>query len=221
MTQTKSLSSRDVLRCTSIVTALAVGLGTLTATAETILPTSYSMRNGEIGAFAYLDDSYNGSGDPTVQLSDLSGGLGDLTDGVIPDQRWSQLPSAYVGWRSVDPVIRFEFEQMAKFQQVTFYFDDTEGQGQVNAPAQIRLTDGIRTKEMNVNDTPQGGQLVVAIDNVGLTGDYVEATIMRGAAWMMLGEVQFDGEFVPEPSSFSASCLGLGVLAVIRRRRRG
>ena len=179
------------------------------------------MLNGEIGAFAYLDDSYDGNGNPTEQLSNLDSGTGDLTDGVIPDQRWNQLPTAYVGWRTVNPVIRFEFDEPMEFERVDFYFDDTVGQGQVHAPREIHLTDGVRSTEVPVTGNETPGQLLITIENTDLSGDFLEATIMRGAAWMMLSEVVFNAEVVPEPTTSTGLCLALPILfSRLRRSRR-
>lgn len=72
------------------------------AQAGQIAPVSYDMLNGETGSFTYYDETYNGSGNPQGTLSALSGGLGDLTDGVIASQNWNVAEQAangpYVGW---------------------------------------------------------------------------------------------------------------------------
>ena len=47
---------------------------------------TYSMLNGESGSQTYYDDTYGGpgsSGNPTVSGSFLSGGLGQLTNGLF------------------------------------------------------------------------------------------------------------------------------------------
>jgi hypothetical protein len=59
------------------------------------LPISYEMRNG----YGYLDQRYNGLGCATCDHSMLSGGLGELTDGVLGTVDWSGLPAVpWVGW---------------------------------------------------------------------------------------------------------------------------
>ena len=52
-----------------------------------IFATSYEMPNGggdaSGGTYNYWDGSYSGSGSTTTDAAALSGGLGDLTDGII------------------------------------------------------------------------------------------------------------------------------------------
>lgn len=57
-------------------------LGGATLSAALVPVASYSMLNGQSHTFTYFDDTYNGSGSPNVALSQLSGGTGQLTDGV-------------------------------------------------------------------------------------------------------------------------------------------
>lgn len=73
--------------------ALAFGaLGTSTCWAATLNPVSYDMQNGEeytsFGGYEYFDETYNGSGDTTAPRASLTGGVGDLTDGVIGTANW-------------------------------------------------------------------------------------------------------------------------------------
>ena len=75
------------------------------AAAGNVVPTSYDMLNGQTGSFTYWDDSYNGTGSPTTSGDLLTGGLGDLTDGVIATENWFSTPGPYVGWDSITPTI--------------------------------------------------------------------------------------------------------------------
>ncbi len=52
--------------------------------AQSIAPSAYTMPNGELGpgGLLYRDDLYKGSGDNHQDLSPLSAGLGQLTDGT-------------------------------------------------------------------------------------------------------------------------------------------
>ena len=54
-----------------------------------IYPRSYDHVNGGTGSYTYFDDSYSGKGNPAVAQSYLSGGLGELTDGVIVNGNWN------------------------------------------------------------------------------------------------------------------------------------
>ncbi len=65
------------------------------ASAQAAMPTHYNMPNGygmaSGGSFNYWDGSYSGSGDRSTDYAPLSGGLGDLTDGVIATQSWIEV----------------------------------------------------------------------------------------------------------------------------------
>src|SRR6476620_10898816 len=74
---------------------------------------TYSMQNGVSGSQTYYDDAYGGpgaSGNPNVAGSFLSGGLGQLTNGLfaaptdIFDDEW-------VGWNTIQPVITIDLGQ--------------------------------------------------------------------------------------------------------------
>ena len=74
------------MRYQTLITAALATFGAGAASATTL--TSYSMPNGNTGSYTYWDDTYSGSGDVTVSNSALSGGTGDLTDGVIAGDNW-------------------------------------------------------------------------------------------------------------------------------------
>lgn len=63
------------------------------ARAGVVVPTSYDMLNGESGYWAavgqggYWDRSYSGAGNRLQDLSPLSGGRGQLTDGRLAARR--------------------------------------------------------------------------------------------------------------------------------------
>jgi predicted outer membrane repeat protein len=57
--------------------------GSLSLSASQLTVQSYDMLNGEAHTYSYMDKTYNGSGNPTVALSPLSGGTGLLTDGTV------------------------------------------------------------------------------------------------------------------------------------------
>lgn len=190
------------------------------AVAAPIFPVSYDMPNGERGAFDYYDESYTGEGEVRVGLSPLSGGKGDLVDGVIPESGWNTDSGPFVGWVTVSPTIRFHWEQTAQVTAATFHFYDSEGAGGVSAPLEVKLSDGTRTVSFPIHDSPASGRAVVTVDGMDLQGDYLDATIEKGDGWIMLSEVTFDGQFVPEPSASLLATLALAALG-IRYRKRG
>ncbi|MCA9147902.1 MAG: PEP-CTERM sorting domain-containing protein [Planctomycetales bacterium] len=199
----------------SVLAVMAFPAATVAAP---IMPTSYVMPNGQSGAFDYFDQSYDGQGDNALKLSPLSGGLGELTDGVIPSESWNANYLPFVGWLTVNPTISFHFPQVAELDSMTLYFDDTEGQGGVEAPSTVDVTDGTNSVSRPVVDTPDRGQLVVTLDNLGLTGDQFDVTISKGDKWFMLSEVQFDGRYVPEPTGMALLTLGLAALSIVSRK---
>src|SRR5687768_17614164 len=89
-----------------IVLMLGMFVVPITTQAAPILPTSYDMLNGESGTFTYHDETYNGSGSTTTDLAPLSGGVGDLTNGIIAASNWfvtELVPNGpYVGWQTID-----------------------------------------------------------------------------------------------------------------------
>ena len=117
------------------------------ADADLIQPVSYDMLNGQASTYSYWDESYSGSGDPTENYSPLSGGLGDLTDGIIATENWYIVeapdgPGPYVGWR-IDPItITFHFEGAPTINEVTIYVDDANGEGGGQATTWCRNCNG-------------------------------------------------------------------------------
>ena len=98
-----------------------------------VAATHYDMLNGygqaHTGTYNYWDKAYTGSGNTSLEFAPLSGGLGDLTDGVIATQRWDLVENLegtgpYVGWFAMDPVITFHFAGVHSFSQVTVWHDD-------------------------------------------------------------------------------------------------
>ncbi|MFV0245924.1 MAG: VPLPA-CTERM sorting domain-containing protein [Qingshengfaniella sp.] len=153
-------------------------LASVSAHAATVQPISYSMlQGGERSGFTadrtYRDDTYSGvNTDVTtganLDIDDngyLSGGLGQLTDGIIATQNarvynegapdtYPEL-DLYVGWRLVQmgelygtgtrPTITWEFDQAYEFNSVSFYFSrsDVEHSAGVRAPSRIAINDDI------------------------------------------------------------------------------
>ncbi|WP_156797016.1 hypothetical protein [Nitrosomonas sp. Is79A3] len=53
-----------------------------------LMPDSYSMLNGNTGSYNYWDETYTGSGCVTCDNAALTGGRGDLTDGIVATDNW-------------------------------------------------------------------------------------------------------------------------------------
>lgn len=195
---------------------LATVLAGTAAASDQIMPLSYDMLNGESGTYTYWDDSYNGTGNTTQSLSPLSGGLGDLTDGVIATSNWGITPGPYVGWQSVTPVITFHFNPGALIQSIVIYADDSNGWGGVSTPGSVRVQAGAFDQVYAIPDGASGAPIAFTISGLALTSNTVALTIYDGThPWVFISEIEFYG--VPTPGT--AGVLALATLLGPRRRR--
>ena len=207
-----------------LAAAVAVIGATGMASAATVSPTSYDMPNGNTGSYNYWDDAYTGSGDNTVNGAALSGGLGDLTDGIIATRNWNFVEGPrgphgpYVGWVHVNPVITFNFDAVQSFNSMTFHFDDADGYGGVSQPGSVTVNGVNAVVPTNAGPDP----FSFTFDLSGVTTDTLSATIFRSNAWVFLSEVTFDAEMsaVPVPASLPLLAVGLGGLGLMARRKR-
>jgi hypothetical protein len=206
--------------------ALSAALLVCGAAHASLLPTSYDMPNGygvaSGGAFNYWDLNYTGSGSTMTDGAALSGGLGDLTDGFIETDNWFNVEVAagtgpYVGWRTDfdgDPTVTFHFGGTALIDSLTVYADDSDGAGGVNLPDAV-VINGI---SYDVDQGAAGTEpKILTFSNLGFSGEALDVKFVSSNAWVFVSEVTFEGSVVPEPASLAA--LGIGAIALIRRRR--
>lgn len=218
------------------VTVLAVVACTMSfAQAAPLTPVSYAMQNGDGqahgGTYNYWDQAYTGAGCTTCDGAPLSGGLGNLTDGVIAAENWFQVENSagtgpYVGWISRDvpnPSITFHFSTPIHLNAVTLYVDDADGTGGVQVPAGATVTFGALSHTATFLD-PLGAaptSFVVSVPFANAVATDVTVTLLHRDIWVFLSEVQFDGTLaaVPEPATFFLFGAGImGVLVASRRR---
>lgn len=211
----------------ALTLAALAALPSLPAAAQTVVaPVAYDMPNGygqaNSGSFNYWDKAYSGSGSTTTDFDPLSGGLGDLSDGVIASQRWDMVENLegtgpYVGWAGIDPVIDFHFAQSHTFSQVVVWHDDADGYGNVATPAAFTVTVGAASQTFQitdpVGDAPFASTLVLG---AGFTGSSLQLQVHRFDTATMLSEVQISA--VPEPASAALLAAGAGLLLALRRR---
>jgi hypothetical protein len=210
-------------QCAPIVIAMGLAAFPGAASAAPILPTSYDMLNGNTGSYNYWDESYTGLGNTTLDNAPLTGGLGDLTDGIIAPDNWNvtEAPPGngpYVGW-TIDPLITFRFAPNVSIDSITIHVDDANGFGGVSVPSSVRINGGAL---IPLADPASSAPLSFIFSGLGLTGD-VTLELIRNNSWVMLSEVEFDGTIhptqVPEPGTLALFGTVLTGIAIRLRRR--
>lgn len=203
------------MHTTSLLSAAAVLLFSSMTQAAIVTPTSYDLINGNSGSFNYWDDSYTGSGNNQQNGASLTGGLGDLTDGVIATQNWNLVEGPtgpqgpYVGWVNTNPTVNFHFGSVVNIDTITVYADDANGYGGVAAPLSIT----INGTNFSVTDPSSADPLVLTFDNLSLTTADIDITFYRRSSWVFVSEVTFENSSaVPVPAAawlFASGLLGL------------
>lgn len=203
------------------------------AYAGPVLPVAYDMPNGDGqahgGSYNYWDRGYTGIGSTTTDGAFLSGGLGDLTDGVIANQNWYLTENnagtgPYVGWLNVNPTIKFRFVGSPSISSVTLYLDDSNGAGGVNPPASINLSvDGGPALSYAVTDPASGAPFSVTLPIGQTVNNYIDVTLNRSYPWTFMSEVQFNDGSSRVPDGGATAALmagGMALLAWARRREQ-
>ncbi|OGA99067.1 MAG: hypothetical protein A3E25_04110 [Burkholderiales bacterium RIFCSPHIGHO2_12_FULL_69_20] len=217
---------------------MSVGLAALCLLSSAqagIAVSAYSMPDGVDLWGAYFDNAYNGTRSATRYLS---GGTGDLTDGVLSASvsagygAWAP----YVMWDEQSPTITFDLGSTHTVNSVMAYFKYYP-QAAVYMPGSLSLrfsSDGVnygstQLRTLSVSERVPGGndsngifELLTSPGN----GRFVELTLNNGPEnrWLALSEVVFDGtpgaaSSVPEPGSAGLLLVALAGLGWAQRRR--
>jgi len=217
--------TRAALAATVAALAVATSAG-----AAQVFATSYDTPNGDgqahSGSFNYWDLGYTGAGSTNVDGAPLTGGLGDLTNGVVAADFWFNVESAagtgpYVGWRGDfgvnDPLIIFHFAGDPLIDTISIQLDNSLTGG-VGAPTQI-LVDGVS----QAFAAPAAGTIgTVTLSGLSLSGashtiQFIQDPIF---VWTFVSEVSFFGGVVPEPATWAMLIVGFGMIGCVARRRR-
>lgn len=201
----------------AVLVACLVGGGASAA----LTPDRYSMLNGNTGSFEFWDQTYSGAGCVTCDNAALTGGKGDLTDGIIASGNWFvvEAPAGngpYVGW-TLNPTITFHWNSPVSINSVTFYLDDANGAGGVSAPGSIDI-DGVN---FAVADPAGSAPFIYQANGLSFSGTDLSIKLLRSNQWVFLSEVEFAGaQAVPEPETLALVMVGLGTMAMLTRRRK-
>lgn len=219
---------------TAIGAATSILFTATLAAAAPLSPASYEMNNGHgeasSGSFNYWDLEYSGSGATNVDNAPLSGGVGNLTDGVITTSNFFDIENdmgtgPYVGWRTTvlpDISITFLFAGPVDIDTIRIHADDSGGAGGVNLPSDVTFTWGGGSATIPVVDPDASlAPSWLEFSQLGITS-VSSVTVQLGYLneWVFVDEVEFDGAEVPEAPTSALLALGLLGVGVARRRRQ-
>lgn len=210
----------------NLILALALGIAT-PAMATSLVVTRYDMVNGggqaTGGSSNYWDLAYTGTGCTSCDYAALSGGVGDLTDGVVANDIWFPVESAagtgpYVGWwdfHAPSPVVTFYLAGNPLVDSIAIHMDNSNFGG-VLAPTSIKI-DG---QAHGFVAPTLGTAGWVTISGLSLTGQQHTLQFVQAPnTYTFISEVSFFGTAVPEPSEWAMLGMGFALIGSLRRRR--
>lgn len=200
------------------------------AFAAQVFSTGYDMPNGSSGTYVYHDRSYPSSPNNSIDGASLSGGSGDLTNGVVAPNFWFSVENGagtgpYVGWVNTNTLplqIQFLFNGAPTIDRIRIHIDNSLSGG-VAQPSSYRI-----------NGTPWAFTPLAAqsIGFVELTGAAVTGNALTlgmsyasGFSWIFASEVEFYGTpggttVIPLPAAAWFLLGGLGLLGAVGRRAK-
>ncbi len=201
--------------CVVLMGAAAVSAG------EPVAPLSYDMPNGggtaHGGGWNFWDEPYDGDGDNNVDGAYLSGGLGQLTDGVLGVDNWqvdlgNGIAYEWVGWwQNFEPTLTFDFGAPVDFSTIEIHVNNS-GYGAVGMfhHAQLAFSnDGVDfgdglTFTADSDDLADPAARFIVID-MPRTARFVRLDIDHrpGMYWLFLSEIRFTRESLPCPGDLN------------------
>lgn len=216
------------LHCLSMLSVLLIPQ--IARSAE-VFATSYDMRNGvspNCRCRHYWDRKYNGTGDTTTDGSFLSGGLGDLTDGIVTEDHWNIAEELdldvdlledtdgigpYVGWRAFglndaennipEPEITFHFAQSVNFSKVSVHYEDHPSD--VFAPSTMTVTINDVTLPEHFPVRNGGRPKWTDIDLAGYSGNSLLLKLVTTGPWTLIDEVKFFDANAADPCDLNGN----------------
>lgn len=212
--------------------AVAACAVSLPVSAAQISSLSYDMRNGQGqasgGSANYWDLGYSGSGATNVDGAPLSGGSGDLTNGVAASGLWFNVENAggggpYVGWYTQvvpNPTITFAFAGTPTIDTIRIHVDNSLTGG-VAQPGSY-LVNGNAWGFTPLADNTFGW---VTLTGAPVSGNSLSLQLIHSnrGAWVFASEVEFygtSGTVIPLPAAAWLMLGGLGLMGALGRRAR-
>jgi hypothetical protein len=215
------------------------------ANSAPLQPLSYDMINGggqaQGALYNYWDKNYSGWGSvsgfgpKTTTYENLSGGLGDLTDGIITSYHWYQIENIsgtgpYVGWQLIEngPIVRnltitFHFQQTVTIDEIGFHADNENFYNNGKTPKRVEITTNSKAYGFDIPDDLDFNPKFFNFSGLDLQSDSVDITFYarggggRAGEWVFIDEVTFNGVSAPLPSTLWL--LGPGLLGLVRLGR--
>jgi hypothetical protein len=192
----------------------------------------YDMPNGGSDSGLHYWDSNYPDSESMTDYGSLSGGLGDLTDGIVASGNFITVENSvgtgpYVGWdvrvTGLDPAITFNFSTAVSIDTVRLHVDNANS-GRVSLPERVDITMGGTVQSFAIDfDAVNLDPRWLNFSGLDLYGSSLALTLYDrsyayewpsySAGWIFLSEVAFDdGLPTPVPLPPSSLLFGTGLI---------
>jgi hypothetical protein len=202
---------------------------------------SDTLNGGSDSGLHYWDSKYPDSESMTGYGS-LSGGSGDLTDGIVASGNYHTVENSagtgpYIGWdvrvTGIDPTITFKFSSAVSIDTVRLHVDNANS-GRVSLPERVDIAIGGTVQSFAIYfDAVNPDPRWLDFSGLDLYGSSLTLTLYGrsyaydwpgySAGWIFLSEVAFDDGLpnpVPEPATMLLRASGLAGLAGLTKKFR-